>query len=332
MVRVASGEQGDPRGERARERDVGVVEARAALGERGQMGRGARVEPVGTERVGGEHEHVGAVARRPGGRGRHRDDQAQGDQGCACAGSSAGSHPTETREAGGERRPSRRRSGDEGQGGQHREHDDAACAQDVGHEHLDGASGGPVRVPGVHIERRVPGHPPQLERGVERHDHREPPHRLARDAASRGALAQGVPQRQQAPRRAPDERADRQSGRDDGHADPGDLPAEASAHERLELLGLSPARALVDRGVAGRPRREAEHVDRPEQRRVRQGARQGEQALHRLELCAIAGSSVGGALLRGSKVSSAWAGRGTGSGIRKQSHHGCGCTRMRPSA
>ena len=58
VLRVATGEECRPRGEGARQADVGAFEAGAASGERGEVGGDARIEAISAERVDREDEDI----------------------------------------------------------------------------------------------------------------------------------------------------------------------------------------------------------------------------------------------------------------------------------
>ena len=272
VVGVAARQERDPRRERARERDVGAIEARAAsrrappgaapCAARG--GRRAASRPRGRRRSGarrwprGPAEAVGIVSTT----------QREGQRGPA-DGADVGEPPAEAGQARRPLPPPRRRAGDVSAGRQQREQRDAAGPEDVRREDLDGAPEAASPVPGVDVERRVVRHAPELHRPVQEGDEDQEQPCLARDRALRVRLSHAVPERHERPRRPPEQRADDDRRREDRDADAPDLRAEPALDERLDLPGLRASRALVDRGALRRPRGEHQDVRRADERRVR---------------------------------------------------------------
>ncbi len=258
-MRVPAGEQRDPGGEGPRERDVGAVEAGAAVGERCEMRGGSRLEPIGAERVGGEHEDVrarvirGAVRARRGEFGQRQDGgqrDARGGEREHVRGAEAlvldgAPH------ASGQARPTRGRSREKERDGGEGEERDARRAHEVRSDHLDGAAPSAPGVPRGGVELGILPHRPELERGVQGDDH---PHVEPADSGRAGTSGVEVrPKVDELGGHGADRQADGDGRSDERHGDAPDLVTEATLDDGLDLVGLGPEVLRVVRRAPGGP-------------------------------------------------------------------------------
>ncbi len=308
---VPPGEPRHPRGERARQRDVRAIEARAQVRERREVRRDVGRQVVRAEGVGREHEHVrprvvdARVRRRQApheqrqerepqrGRRNLREasrGQPHGRRGAARAIRPApppGARPRQERE------PEQR-----GQRGH------APGVQRVRREHLHGAPPPALRVPRRHVELRGLRHRAELEQRVHHDDEREhgepSPHgpwlcrrgSARRTVETREPLARGEEALRRPAQQQPE---DHRCGHERGHR-AGDLRAEPPLDHGLDLPRLRAELLRVVGGRARRPEREEDEVRGARERGLREASRERPQRpLHPSDLVKARGCGSRGA-------------------------------------